>query len=412
MGVGEIVDKAKRQEITFRVLAAIIALFLWMYVTRIDNPPAQVEITGIPVTIVNEDALAQSGLVLIKDKSDYTINLVIRGRNKDVNAVKPSDFRVEANMANGYFRKGTNSVLVDIKGAPQNIDIPKQPFYINVYLDELVQKSFPVKIQTNISTRTGYAAVPPGSIKPVEVILQGASTYMGSVNTVVASVSATDAYSDVVKSVPVQALDKNGNIITGINIMPNTVDVVIPVKRAKDVPVNVKQSGRLPDGVFLKSIDFTPNKVTLIGDEKIINSIKSIDTEPINLGSISSSISRNVKLVLPTGVTLANNAAPNVNVNINVESSISKSFSVPVRIVNLPGELNAELLNNNISVTLTGQESFLSGISASDISAAIDLSSAVEGESEYTPKISVPSGFSVSSVDPAKVKIKISKKQG
>lgn len=412
MGAGEIVDKTKREEITFRILAVIIALFLWMYVTRVDNPQTQIEIDGIPVTIVNEDALAQSGLILVKDKSDYTINLTIGGSTKDVNSVKPSDFRVEANMANGYFRKGTNSVLVEIKDWPKNIDIPKQPFYINVYMDELVKKSFPVTLQANIDTKAGYAAVLPGAMKPNEVVIQGASSDIGSVNTVVASISAVDATSDVVKSVPVVALDKNGATINGLTITPSTIDVSIPVKRAKDVPVNVKQSGKLPGGVYLKSIAASPGKVTIVGDEKTLNGIKSIDTEPVSLSDVTASTTKVAKLVLPGGVTLANNAGTDINVNITVESSTSKTFGVPVTTVNLPDGLTAALSSNTINVTLTGQESALNGVSAADIKAVVDLSSASEGEGDYTPKVTAPSGFSIDAVDPAKIKITISKTQG
>lgn len=338
--------------------------------------------------------------------------MTISGTTKDVNSVKPSDFKVEANMANGYFRKGTNSVPVDIKDWPKNIDIPKQPFYISVYMDELVNKSFPITLQSTITPRTGYAAALPGTMKPNEVIIQGSATDIGSVNKVVASITASDVASDIVKSVPVVALDKNGTTISGLTITPSNVDVSIPVKRAKDVPVSVKQTGKLPDGVYLNSIAARPTKVTLIGDEKVINSIKSIDTEPVNLSDVTATTTKVVKLVLPNGVTLANNAGTDISVDINVESSTSKSFSVPVSIVNLPGELNAELLNNTISVTLTGQESALSNISASDIKAEVDLSSAQEGENEYTPKVTVPDGFSINAIEPSKIKIKISKKQG
>jgi Uncharacterized protein conserved in bacteria len=404
-------DKAKTQKVTFRIFAVIVAVILWMYVTAIENPQRQITVSNIPVKIVNEEALAKDGFVIIGDINNFSIDLMISGSNKDVLAVKQSDFKVEANMASMTHMKGSNSVLVDIKDWPKDINIPNQPFYVTVELDDLVQKNFPVTLRTNIKTKDGYAAV-TGSVKPPEVILRGASRYIGSVASVVASVEASDVSSDIVTSVPIQVLDKNGVVIAGItDINPKTVDVAIPVKRAKDVPVNVKQSGKLPNGIFMKGAASSPATVKIIGDEKTINNIKSLDTEPVTLDDVTVSTTKQAKLVLPQGITLADPNNATVNVNISVEGTVQKSFSVPVSTANLPAGLNAEVLDKTIIVTVSGQSSAMDKLTVTDIKAVVDLAAAVEGENQYAIKITVPDGFDVRESNPPKVKVKITKTQ-
>ena len=91
-------DKSKTRDITLRILAVIISVILWLFVTSVQNPEIQTEISDIPVKIVNIEALSQAGLIMLGEPNDYSIRLSIKGRSKDVIAIKPQDFKVEANL--------------------------------------------------------------------------------------------------------------------------------------------------------------------------------------------------------------------------------------------------------------------------------------------------------------------------
>lgn len=405
-------DKTKIRDITIRVFAVLISLILWMYVTTVQNPEIQTEIASIPVKLVNIEALSQAGLVMLGSPDAHTIKLSIKGRSKDVLQITPKDFTVEANLGNGYRVKGVNSILVELKEHPKDIEIPNQPIYISVELDELVQRNFPVAVKVEGGTQDGYATL-PASVKPNEVILKGAAKYIGSVHSVVAKVDLKGSMEDIQTSMPVQILDKDGKSVPNIECIPNTVDIVVPVKKAREIPINVKTSGRLPDGVFLVDTAAIPDKVDITGDDRVVSALKSIDTAPVSLDGINSSTTRQVRLNLPPGVIMIDKIET-VNVDIMVETTISKSFNVQVNYTNLPGGLTADLLTNTINVILSGQESVINRVIASDITAVIDLGSAQaeDGEYEFTPKLTFPEGLSLKDVVPPKIKVKITKKQG
>lgn len=405
-------DKSKTRDITFRAFAVLISLILWMYVASDQNPEIQTDIASIPVKLVNAEALSQAGLVMIEKPADYTIRLNVKGRSKDILSLKPINFKAEANLGNGYRVKGINSILVELKDYPRNIEIPNQPIYISVELDEYVQKNFPVIPRVEGSTKDGYTTL-AATVKPAEVILKGPAKYMSRVSTVAAKVDIKNLNSDLQTSLPVQVLDKDEKSVPEIECIPKTVDVTVPIKKAVEVPINIKTTGNLPAGVFLMGTSVTPSKVRITGDERVLSAVKFIETVPIGLEGVNETNTRVVRLNLPPGVILLDNIQT-VNVDISVEKTINKTFSVLVNYSNLPGELTADLLTNNISVTLSGQESAINKIIAADISALVDLGKAPkeDGEYEFSLNVTVPQGLKLVSMNPSRIKVKITKKQG
>lgn len=414
MEEGESMDKSKTKDITLRILSVLMAIILWTYVIGIDNPTTKSEIT-VPVKLVNTDSLAQAGFILVGYQD--TVKVSIEGRKKDIQAVKAEGFTAEANLGAAYRVKGHNLVPVEIKNKPANIDVENRAYYIDVELDEMVERSFPVQvvIEKDKFPKDGYSYLAP-SVKPTEVLLKGASRNIGSINSVVVKPDISNAVSDVAVSLPVQVLDKNGkSIYDVVDVTPKMVDVTIPIQRAKEVGINVVTTGKFPAGVFEREISSSPRTVTITGSEDAVNGINAIDTQPIPLDGITSNTVRQAKLNIPEGVTVSGNIQT-VNVNISVETTISRTFSVLVSQINLPEGLKAELLTNTIFVTLSGQESTLNSVTASDISAVVDLSSAQaeDGEYEFDVNVSIPEnpGLNLREYSPQKIKVKITKKQG
>jgi YbbR domain-containing protein len=305
------------------------------------------------------------------------------------------------------------TVLVEITDLPRDVQLPNQPLYISVELDELVVRNFPVTVQVKGKAANGYADL-PASVKPTEVILKGAARYIGSINTVAAEVDIQDAYSDIDTSLPIQILDKSGKPIPEIESNPKTVDIHMPIRKAKEVPIVVKTSGKLPGGFYLVGTNAEPSTVTITGEDNVLKKIDSIDTMPVSLDGIKSSTTKAVKLNLPTGVMLDENEQ-SVNVYINVEGTVSKTFevTVPGSYANKPAGLNAQLITNTINVTLSGQESAIGKITASDIIVQpIDLAGAAEGESQYSVTLKVPAGVGIVEMNPQKVRVLITREQG
>lgn len=417
MGEGEIMGRAKVGDIALRVASVLIAILLWVVAMNEDNPTIQDTITGIPVKLVNMDSLAQSKLIFMGAEDAFKVKLYVEGKEKDIEALKlkPESIVLEADLSTSGLAKGNNTILFEIKKKPDGINIPlNQPMYINVELDELVDKVFPVEVAISGPAKPGYA-LQPETVEPQQVMLHGAAKYIGSVNKVQAKVDASNATTDITTSVALQVLDAKGSIIPDkqVSCDPKSVNVVVPIKKAKEVPVVLRTTGSLPQGVTIRG-DFVinPATVSITGDESVVNSIDSIDTVPMSLSGITQSTTRQVRLSIPAGVTVLDDIQT-VNVGINVDRTITKTFTVPVRYENLPDGLKSTPAADNINVTLSGQESALNNLSSDSIMAVVDLSgvAAEDAEYEFTPVVTPPDGFTIAGPI-GKIKVKITKKQG
>ncbi|KPU46325.1 YbbR-like protein [Oxobacter pfennigii] len=405
-------DKTKTRDITVRVFAVLIAFVLWIYVAADDNPEMSVEIPQIPVKLTNIETLQQQGLILIGNPNDYTIKIPVKGRSQDIRQIRAQDFIVEANLGIGSRFKGENNILVEIKDKPGGVQISNQSIYIKVELDELVEKSLPVTLSLQGNLKEGYARLNE-SIKPAQAIIRGAARYIGRVNSVVAKLDINDAVSDIQTSLPLQVLDKDGKVVGEVECIPRTVDVTVPIRKSKVVPINIRLTGRLPEGVFLIDTVSDPANVTITGEEDIVNSITAIDTAPINFDDINSSVTRQVNINIPEGAMVIENIQA-VNVHVNVEKTINKTYNVPMEYFNLPGGLTADFLTNTITMTLSGRESIINRTAASDITAKLDLVGipTEDGEYEFSPQLNFPEELVLREVNPQRVKVRITKEQG
>lgn len=420
MEEGEIMGRLKIGDIALRILSVIIAIFLWVAAMNQNNPMQAAQVS-VPVKLINTEILAQHDLVLAKPDEDFKAVLNVQGREKAIRELqaKPGSIVLVADLSKSAnsLRKGTNFIPFEIKSAPADIKIPEeiQLKFLQVDLDEIVTKTLSVITKITPPNKPGYAAQ-GYTVTPAQVMVRGASGSVGSVSSVEAVVDASGDTTDVTKSVPIQFKDSKGNTIVDKNLScdPPNVNVTIPIKKAKEVPVVVRTTGNLPQGVTFKG-DIIPNplRVSVTGDESIVNAINSIETMPVNLNGITQNTTRTVRISVPAGVTVLNNVQT-VTVEINIERTISRTLSVPVTILNLPDGLKAELVTNNINVTLTGQESELSGLGPSSIVVNVDLSSAPaeDGEYVFTPQVTPPAGFNLSGYEPTKVRVKITRKQG
>ena len=69
------------------VLAILIAIGLWFYVTVEVNSTTSAAIYNVPVTIVNEDVLASRGL-MIAPSSELTVDLKVYGNRNAISRIK------------------------------------------------------------------------------------------------------------------------------------------------------------------------------------------------------------------------------------------------------------------------------------------------------------------------------------
>ena len=391
-------DKAKKRRIIVKGVCLLLSFILWLYVSNVENPTRTSDLKDVSVELLNDEILNSSNLYLSKNQNP-SVDLKLEGKAKDIYSVKKGDFILKADLSNYALKSGENNIPVEIISAPDNIVIKNRSVLtVKVDLEEGTEKNF--KVHSGVKT-TFKEGVSKKSIKvsPDSVKVSGPESLIKSIESVELKGELLEISKD----------------ITGVKFSESTGKLIVSVGGSKQVKVSVVEKGKLPANLTLKAISLSVNNISIIGDFDKIKSIQQIDTEPIDLSSITESKSVNVNLKLPDGVYLSDNIS-NITANIEVEKKEEENADkVMTKKID---EINVELLDkvnstltysvNNISVEVSGNTNEVSGLTKENIIATASLAGiTAAGEQEIPLNISLKGpNSSVTIVNkPEKVKV-------
>lgn len=398
-------DKKQIVAIIFSILAAFI---LWIYATGDKNQEKTKEIQNIPVSIVNSEAIEEANLALVPNQ-DFTVNLKIRGGTLKILSVTPDSFKLKADMSLGYLKKGFNNIPVEITTMPDGIVVVDKHTFIRVELDTLREKNVEVKINVTGMPQKGFGYLQPIT-KPTAVVISGPERFVNMVSQVIGEIDVNGKSQDVTGSIVVKPVDVDGVAVQNVKVEPKYVDVTIPIKPAKDVPIVIKTTGSPPQNKVLKDIIPDIKTVTIIGEKSVIDRINQIQTVPFNISSIDSSSSNELLLNVPPGISIFNDMR-SINVTFVLENVVGNTFNIPVDIINEEDGFVYTVNHSILAISLEGSESLINTLNVQSLKAMVDVDGMGEGEHTVTASINLPEGVRVKDSSSLKVNVNVSKKQ-
>jgi YbbR domain-containing protein len=399
--------KTKRQYMIIKICCVIASFILWLYIFNVENPMIERSIT-VPVQITNKDVLNQSKLIAINEKN-LSVSLTISGNASDVYSIKPNDFQLESDL-NGYLVKsGENRIPVIVKKSPQAIRIVNsENLWVKIILDNLNQKNVGVKLGLSGKVKEGFFALDP-IFKTEKVQVSGPTSIVSSINNVIAKYDLNGLSSDLNTRVSLEAEDYLGNILKGVVITPSDIQLTVPIKKIKNVPINVETQGNLGNGGKIKSITPVPAVIDIAGEENVISNIDSINTEPIDLSNLGNNNTIDAKVIIPKNVILVNSNGI-IKLNINFDKGIQKQLDVNIQTKNIGNNYNVALSSDKATIIVSGPEDIVNNLNPQNIDCFVDLSSLNEGDHIVNVNVNLPEGLSKVSQNPLSVTATISKK--
>lgn len=387
-------------------LAIVLALMLWIYVMGEKNPVQTRVIDNVKVSIENKDYITKNNLVLVPDQ-DYTVSITIKGRINDIIKVKSSDIVLEADMTR-YLKKGDNDIPVIVKSLPEGISVSKDDIpNVKVKLDTLSTRFVPISISINGKAKQGYEYLNPTS-EPEGVMISGPKTYLDEVEKVIARVNLDGVNKKVTKTIPVEPVGKDNKLVTNVSIEPKFVDITVDISPAKEVPVVVKTTGTLDDNLLLGKINSKVTNVKVMGSKEELDKIKAIETESFDITAIKETITKEVKLIIPDGLSVQSDIK-SVGVEVEVNKKAQKEFKVLLGVKDKKEGFDYKLETTSISVKVSTSENVLSKISEKDINAFVDAQKLIEGNNTAQVNVEIEGSPQVSEILPDKVKVEVKK---
>ncbi|MBC8591521.1 YbbR-like domain-containing protein [Wansuia hejianensis] len=406
-----------KNNLTPKIFALLIAVFLWSYVMSEVNPERPTEYRNIPVTYQNMSALERQGLVIM-DPKEAKVNVKVTGKKSDMDKFSSSggvnNIVVQVDLS-GY-REGQFKVpvKVSLSDNSSNIKIVSwEPQEILFTFDELITDEREVKVETTGELGNNFV-LENIDVKPETVLISGPRRWVNEVSEVKAIVGLEGRQESVKLKAPIQLLDDKGNVVRGVESKPDTVDVGISILRKKTLPIRLQTKGELPDNFTIYQTDIHPSTVTVKGD-KSLEDLDYINTKPIDVNSLLVGSSMEVELDLPENIQLLN-PEQKISLTYSIEEAVSKEFKFApseLEIRNLDDKLNLESIDydKEIQLILGGSRITLENINKDSIKLYLDLKDIAEGSHQVEIKVEIPKDVTIESINPKNLKLNLKKKE-
>ena len=348
-----------------------------------------------------------------------TVDITLIGSKSNLYLAKQiGDHKVVLDLTN--YEPGTYKVKLKYNHSMNNISYKLDPSTVSIKISEkeseVYNLSYDLVNENKLDKKLNISSV---TLNKNDVIVKGSKETLATISNVKALIDVeaagfTNKGEYDVDSVKLVAYDNNGNKVKNVEMVPNNISAKVKVDSYSVVlPVKVVTSGSITTGYALNSINSTVSKVTVYGDQSVLDTLTYIEA-PIDITGLSTDKTFNgVTLTKPAGVRYMSDTTTSVTVTLAEESS--KEFpGIVIESRNLAEGYTASALTESdrtITVIAKGVSTALENLDVSKIKAYIDLSGYTAGTYEVEVKLETDdSRFTLVSTS-SKVNIKIAKKQ-
>lgn len=390
-----------------KVICVSAALVLWIYVAS-----GQSTIGKFPSKILIKPENVQTGLIPVFEEKE--VELQISAEPAVWNKLSEDSFRATVDLSG--LTEGTYQLPVSVISVVEGVQIVKRtPDKILVSLEPVIKKTVNVNRRIQGSPAEG-TVVGNVTYNPSTVEASGPKSVIEGISEGVVVIGLNGEASNFEKTIKIQAFDEKGDEITGVVFNPMDVKTTVSIVKAgntRTVGIRPKITGNPQDGFYISKVIVSPDSISVSGTDSILSNINFLDTAPVDVSGISGSQDRTVSLVIPDGVALDKDQTTKVKVTIVAsENIISRVMPVTVVPQNL-GNFKFTMNPQTVSVSVSGPQSQINNLAASDIVWNLDLSGKGAGTYAIDVAISdvkVPALITVNSVSPSSVSVVLDNK--
>lgn len=307
--------------------------------------------------------------------------------------------------------EGDHVVEVEHSNISKDLSVYIEPKTIEVTIEERASKEFPVNIDfINEDKMAPGFELGDYELNQSTVTITSSKSVVDQIGIVKVFVDVTDLNEPINKrEVPVNVYDTQGNELK-VNVEPENVLISADVDNpSKTVTVNVPTKGELPEGYALSSISANVDEIEVFARSNVLKDLKEISTKEIDLSAIKKSGNIDTSLSLPDGASVPGGGEIEVSIEIEQTRTIK---DVPIEVENLGDEQEISFTDPDdakMGITIVGNETEVSKLSADDYRIYIDVDSLAPGEHQVPVTIEGPGDIEVeTTLEFEKVTIEIS----
>lgn len=384
-----------------KILAALLALVLWIVVINIDNPTTVQTYTTNVISENTQFLTAQNKFYEPLDGKN-TITFGVSAERNIHNELSNSDFSATADMEKIEYDEdsGTYRVPVTITANrySNKVSIVSKRLYLEVALEDLgtCQKAISATTKGNVADGCAIGEVQIVGSNLLKI--SGPYSVVSQIDRVEAAINVEGMSTDVTDTVVPVLYDADGNPIdtTKLTMSLSTVTISAQILNTKDVALEFQTMGEVADGYVLMGVDYSLDTVRIKGEAATLNTVNkvSIPKEVLDISGITDSLETTVDITsyLPSGTSLVLNSDAKVDVTVKVEPIVTENIVIPVgnlTIENLRDGYTARIDSDTVTVAVSGAKSEVEAVDANSLKGIINVSSLGEGEHHLTAEFTL-----------------------
>ncbi len=378
------------QNIKIKILCLIIASLAWIFVSSSQSLMGKFP-NQINVDVLNLNPKYSAFL------DNESVNIYIMAENSAWQSITSDSFSASVDVSG--LLEGTYDLEVRVSSNMPDVKITKiEPSHIFVNIDKIVTKTLSISPKIDGDPIDGMI-VGDITLNPETVEISGPSSLLKLINEAQAIVKLNGESSSFSREVKVSAVSENSTEANGIVFNPETVLADITITKggnSKSVGVKLSTVNSLPQGLFISKITFMPAVVDITGQRSVLSSVNYIETENLDLATITNNQSVSLKLSLPQGVSLQKDSPLRVSTIIEISNTNETITAVPaVTYKNLASGLQVLTINPaEVIIYLSGSITETNSFNNKNVKLLLDLSNLTEGTHEIVVNKEMVQGIS------------------
>lgn len=383
------------------LLSLLIAFGLWEYVVTFVSPQDDNTFYNIPVTMEGESVLREQNL-MITEKSSETVSLHLSGTRSDLSKLNSGNISVRVDLSSidePGVHELSYSRIVYPGDVPSNAIVveSRSPGSVYVTVDYRRTKDVPVLVRYIGNRADGYiydtenAVLDNGTVN-----ISGPATVVDQITSAVIEVDLTNRVESISESYRYTLCDENGEPVDAQQITTNLeeirLDLQIQQIKVINLAVDVTYAGGATAGNTTVTVE--PETIRVSGGEAVLEALgDTYSVGTINLSELEKSTSVKFPIVLPDGVTNQTGISE-ATVTVQFSGLKTREFVLgQIDAVNVPEGMEAEIINASLSVKVRGPVAQIDALTAEDIKAEVDFTSAEAGSATYRVNLSFGEKF-------------------
>lgn len=414
----KLMKKLLENNLSLKIASVLIAVFLWFWVTNLEDPVKTQNFSDIPITITNGSYLESMGLTCILSETDK-VKVSIEGNRSVVDKISSSDIVVTADLTQ-IVSLDSDPVMVPItatctKYPNMSADsINTYPSSISLDLETLTSESFVVMPSTDGTKPSKEYEVGKMEASVDQITITGPESLINKIDKVVAKVNVTNMSESKTLDGTIVVIDKNQEALKENQLSylkmkdiqdNSTVQVKVDLWRlVTGIRIKASASGTPKPGYQVGEVTAVPAEISVIGSDEALallafqnNTITIPETEIDASGKSEDFVTKiDISQFLPANIRLATDVSENVLINTKILPDGSKAFNIPISNisqVNLGTNLIVSYVMDSIEVRIKGKESLLNGLKGEEIKGTIDLSGLTPGQYTVPVTLELASGL-------------------